>query len=123
MFVLSPIERKKVKVRSKIKNLKSLRLTVYKSNRHIYAQVFTHDGSVVLASASSMDNEFKSKYLNYIKENKINKTEISKLVGSLLVDRIKKLSINNLAFDRSGLKFHGNIKALAEVINNNNIKC
>ncbi len=121
MYNITAIERKKKKIRSTIKKLKALRLTVFKSNKNIYAQIFTYDGSKVITSASSLDRDFKSLYLK--DSTSLKKTEISVLVGELLSVRLKELNISNVAFDRSGYKFHGRIKALALSLKKNGIFC
>ncbi len=121
MYNTLAIDRKKKKIRSKIRELGVLRLTVFKSNKNIYAQVFTHDGSKVVISASSLDKEFRILYLK--EKTKLNKCEIASFVGELLSIRMKKLDIFNVAFDRSGYKFHGRVKFLALSLNKNGIKC
>lgn len=121
MYNTLAIDRKKKKIRKRICDLGVLRLTVFKSNKNIYAQVFTHDGSKVITSASSLDKEFKKVYLE--KESNLTKCKIAFFVGKLLSERMKKLSILNVAFDRSGYKFHGRIKSLAVSLNENGIKC
>mgnify|MGYP006052611569 FL=1 len=82
------------------------RLTVFRSNSHIYAQVSTFDGSEVIASASTTESSVKS-------ENNGNIEAASK-VGKLIAERAKEKGIEKVAFDRSGYKYHGRVKALAE---------
>lgn len=117
-------EKRIKKIRSKIKALGSsfgkevYRLTVNKTPRHIYAQVFTHDGSKVLASASSLEQEVKTS-----KPKEGGKIAVANLVGKRIATKIKDLGLSNLAFDRSGFKYHGRIKALAEAIREEGINC
>ncbi|MDP2763073.1 MAG: 50S ribosomal protein L18 [Enterobacteriaceae bacterium] len=118
-YSLSSLERKKLKIRKKIKELNALRLTVYKTNKHIYAQVFTFDGSRVITSVSTLDKVFKDRVGNLI----ITKTEKARIIGTLLAEKAKMNNISQLAFDRSGFKFHGRIKALAESVLENGVKC
>jgi len=119
MKISTQKERRIKKIREKIKELRCIRLTVHKTPRHIYAQVFSYDGSKVLASASSLES-FIKKELN---SNVSNKVIIAKLVGSKLAKRVEGMGIKQLAFDRSGFKFHGRIKALADSVRENGIKC
>ncbi|HIH2763165.1 MAG TPA: 50S ribosomal protein L18 [Candidatus Azoamicus sp.] len=113
-------DRRKKKIRAKIKKQNKYRLTVYKSNKHIYAQIYKNDGSEVLESMSSINNIFKKK-IDTDKLNNLTKIEQSKLVGNLLAEKIKQKNINRIVFDRSGFKFHGRIKAVADAIKENGI--
>lgn len=96
------------KARARIKQLGVNRLCVYKTPRHVYAQVIAPNGSEVLASASSLDKEIKGqiKYSGNV--------EAATTVGKILAERAKKAGISKVAFDRSGFKYHGRIKALAD---------
>lgn len=94
------------KTRSKIELAENNRLTVFRSNTHIYAQISTFDGSKVIASASTTESSLKS-------ENNGNIEAASK-VGKLIAERALEKGVNKVAFDRSGYKFHGRVKALAE---------
>ncbi len=116
--MLSKRSRSKTKVRKKIKELGVHRLTVYKSLNHIYVQLFNSCGSKVILSSSSLDFDIKKQK----KDNNLNKTEVSLLVGQLISKKIKNSNIKKLAFDRSGFKFHGRIKAIADALRKNGIK-
>ena len=94
------------KVRKHISELGVPRLTVYKSPRHIYAQVFSHTGDIVHASASTLDKELKGK----ARGNVSGAVE----VGRLIAEKAKKAGIEKVAFDRSGYRYHGRVKALAD---------
>lgn len=100
--------RRATKARAKIKQLGVNRLCVYKTPRHVYAQVIAPNGSQVLASASSLDKEVKGqiKYSGNV--------DAAITVGKILAERAKKAGISKVAFDRSGFKYHGRIKALAD---------
>lgn len=100
--------RRAKKARARIKQQGANRLTVHKTSRHVYAQIIAPSGSEVLASASSLDKELKSqiKYSGNV--------EAAATVGKALAERAKKAGIENIAFDRSGFKYHGRIKALAD---------
>ncbi len=96
------------KARARIKQLGVNRLCVNKTPRHVYAQVIAPNGSQVLASASSLDKEIKGqiKYSGNV--------EAATVVGKILAERAKKAGVSKVAFDRSGFKYHGRIKALAD---------
>jgi len=115
----------KLKIRKRIKEQSSFfRLTVYKSNKHIYTQVFTSDIKRVVLSVSSLDKEFKIRREKACVVSKcFSKVDASRLVGFLLAERIKKKRITQVVFDRSGFKFHGRIKAVADSLIESGIKC
>lgn len=100
--------RRAKKARARIKQQGANRLTVHKTSRHVYAQIIAPSGSEVLASASSLDKELKSqiKYSGNV--------EAAAAVGKALAERAKKAGVESVAFDRSGFKYHGRIKALAD---------
>ena len=94
--------------RAKISELAVVRLTVHRSNSHIYAQVIDASGAKVLASASSVEKELRGG----LKSG--GNVKAAAEVGKRIAERAKKLGIEAVAFDRSGYKFHGRVKALAE---------
>ena len=94
------------KSRSKIELSENNRLTVFRSNTHIYAQILNFDGSQVIASASTTEVSLKSGNNGNI--------EAATKVGKLIAERAIEKGVNKVAFDRSGYKFHGRVKALAE---------
>ena len=81
------------------------RLSVFRSNREIYAQVIDDRSGITLAAASSRDKDVESKG---------NKSEIAALVGKSIAGKLKKAGIEKVAFDRGGNLYHGRVKALAE---------
>jgi large subunit ribosomal protein L18 len=85
-----------------------MRLTVHRSVKHIYAQVFTPDGGLVLACASSAEKELKNQDFGP------GNIKLSEAIGKLVAERAKAKGIVQVAFDRSGYKYHGCIKALAD---------
>lgn len=99
---------RKRRCRAKIRNQNICRLTVYRSSKNIYAQIFSSDNSFVLAAASSIDKDTKQDMFD---KNKIVK---SQLIGKIIAERAKIKGISKVAFDKSGLKYHGCIKAVAE---------
>lgn len=94
--------------RSHIRKLGVARLTVLRTGQHLYAQVFTADGSKVLASASTVQADVKEG----LKNGK--NAEAAVKVGKLIAERAKAAGIEKVAFDRSGYRYHGRIKALAD---------
>ena len=84
------------------------RLCIHKTPRHMYAQIITPTGSEVVTSASTLDKEVK-KVIKYS-----GNTDAAAIVGKIIAERAKKAGITKVAFDRSGFKFHGRIKALAD---------
>ena len=94
--------------RAKIAELAAARLTVHRSNCHIYAQVVDPSGTKVLAAASTVEPEVRkgAKHGSNVKA--------AADVGRRIAERAKKLGIEAVAFDRAGYKFHGRVKALAE---------
>ena len=100
--------RRAAQTRHKIHQLKTERLAVHRTNSHIYAQLYSADGSRVLTSASTAEKEVRAQVANG--GNKAAASE----VGKRIAERAKQLGIERVAFDRSGYKYHGRIKALAE---------
>ena len=96
------------KTRAKIAELKSVRLSVHRTNSHIYAQVFTPCGSKVLVSASSLEPEVRKDLANG------GNVGAATVIGKLIAERAKKAGIEQVAFDRGGFQYHGRVKALAE---------
>jgi len=84
------------------------RLAIYRSGKHIYAQVIDDLTAVTLASASSIDTEFKAKMAHG------GNLEAAKLVGTLVSKRAQAKGIDKVVFDRGGHLYHGRIAALAE---------
>ena len=96
------------KTRAKIAELKVLRLSVHRTNSHIYAQVFSSCGSQVLAAASSLEPEVRKELANG------GNTAAAAVIGKLIAERAKSAGIEQVAFDRGGFQYHGRVKALAD---------
>ena len=94
------------RARAKIRELGATRLSIHRTPRHIYAQVIAGDGSKVLASASTLDKDLRS--------GKTGNADAAKAVGLLIAERAKAAGITQVAFDRSGFRYHGRVKALAD---------
>jgi len=97
-----------LKLRSKIKKVGATRLSIHKTSQHIYAQVISEDGSTTLASASTTQSEIKStiKYTGNI--------QAAAIVGKYIAEKALAAGVTKVAFDRSGFKYHGRVKALAD---------
>ena len=108
--------RRASKTRAKISDLKMMRLCVFRTNNHIYAQIIDANGANVLASASTVDKEIRSQ----IKSG--GNVESASVVGKYIAERAKLVGVEEVAFDRSGFQYHGRIKALAESARNNGLK-
>lgn len=100
--------RRTKKTRGKIRRLRIIKLCVHRTPKHIYAQIVSPEG-LVLASASSVEKTFKQAY------PKTGNVAAAKEVGKLIAERAKAKNIIKVAFDRSGFKYHGRIKALADM--------
>lgn len=94
------------RARCKIRELGANRLCVNRTPRHIYAQVISPDGGRVLASASTLDKALRA--------GQTGNVDAAKTVGSLIAERAKEAGVTQVAFDRSGFKYHGRVKALAD---------
>ncbi|MBL8361999.1 MAG: 50S ribosomal protein L18 [Rubrivivax sp.] len=87
------------------------RLTVFRSNLHIYASVISDDGSKVLASASTAEKEVRAELGG---SGKGGNAAAATLIGKRIAERARAAGIEKVAFDRSGFAYHGRVKALAE---------
>lgn len=101
--------RRATRARAKIRELGSYRLCVYRSPRHMYAQIIAPGGDQVVASASTLDKSVKEALAGY-SGNRSAAAE----VGKAIADRARSAGIERVSFDRSGFKYHGRIKALAD---------
>jgi large subunit ribosomal protein L18 len=100
--------RRATSTRAKIKELGVNRLTIHRTPRHIYAQVIAPSADTVLASASSLDTEIRTALKNG------GNVDAAKTIGKFIAQRAVKAGVKAVAFDRSGFKYHGRIKALAD---------
>ena len=105
------------RVRKKVKGDKERpRLCVFRSQKHIYAQVIDDEKAHTLVSSSTLDKEFREKRV------KSTTKEAAFLVGKILAERLKKINISKVSFDRGGYKYHGRVKALAEGVREGGIE-
>ncbi len=108
--------RRATKSRIKMKELGATRLVVNRTPRHIYAQIISADGGKILATASSVEKDIKA-------EGKpTGNVDTAKAVGALVAQRATKAGVSNVAFDRSGFKYHGRVKALADSARENGLQ-
>ncbi|KJS06795.1 MAG: 50S ribosomal protein L18 [Gammaproteobacteria bacterium BRH_c0] len=94
------------RTRIQMRELGATRLTVHRTPRHIYAQVISAAGDTVLASASTLDKSLRSGSTGNI--------DAARSVGQLLAERAREAGVLKVSFDRSGFKYHGRVKALAD---------
>ena len=94
--------------RSKIRELEANRLSIHRTPRHIYVQVIGPDNNQVLASASTLEAEVRKGIKNG------GNVEAAAIVGARIAEKAKAAGIDTVAFDRSGFRYHGRVKALAD---------
>ena len=94
--------------RAKIAELKAVRLAVHRTNSHIYAQITSGAGDKVLATASSVEKEVRASLKNG------GNRKAAETVGARIAQKARQAGIETVAFDRSGYRYHGRVKALAE---------
>ncbi|KAA3629678.1 MAG: 50S ribosomal protein L18 [Proteobacteria bacterium] len=104
------------RARFKIRELGGYRLSVHRTPRHIYAQVIAPNGSEVIASASTVQKDLSSgvKYTG--------NSDAAAAVGKAIAERAKAKGITQVSFDRSGFKYHGRVKALADAARENGLE-
>ena len=112
---VNPRLRRARKTRAKIAELKVTRLTVHRTNTHIYAQIIAETGDKVLASASTLEAEVRKSVKNG------GNVDAAAVIGKRIAEKAKAAGITTVAFDRSGYKYHGRIKALAEAARENGL--
>ncbi len=100
--------RRAAKVRAQVRRLQRVRLTVHRSGRHIYAQVIAPEGGTVLAAASTLQKDVRGDL------SSTSNKEAAAAVGKAVAERAAKAGVEVVSFDRSGFKYHGRIKELAD---------
>lgn len=103
------------KTRAKIAELKVTRLSVHRTNTHIYAQIIAETGDKILASASTLEAEVRKSVKNG------GNVDAAAVIGKRIAEKAKAAGITTVAFDRSGYKYHGRIKALADAARENGL--
>ena len=115
---ISSIERKKFRVRNKLKKVSNsdrFRLSIFRSAKNISAQIIDDKKNITLLSVSSVEKDIKSL-------NNLSKTELSKLVAEKLAKKAQEKNISKIYFDRGIYKYHGRVKAFAETLRKNGMK-
>jgi large subunit ribosomal protein L18 len=115
---LNAIQRKKYRITNKVKKASSpdrLRLSISRSSKNISAQIIDDVKNITLLSSSSTEKDIKAM-------NKVNKTEISKIVAEKLAKKAVEKKITKIYFDRGIYKYHGRVKAFAETLRKNGME-
>ncbi|MDH3320833.1 MAG: 50S ribosomal protein L18 [Betaproteobacteria bacterium] len=94
--------------RLKIREIGAVRLTVHRTNSHIYAQITSSAGEKVLASASTLEKEVREQIKNG------GNRKAAEAVGARIAQKARQAGVDSVAFDRAGYRYHGRVKALAE---------
>ena len=115
MYNTKPRLRRAKKTRAKIAELQVTRLSVHRTNTNIYAQIISAGENKVLASASSLEADIKKTLKNG------GNIEAAAQIGKRIAEKAKKIGITNVAFDRSGYRYHGRVKALADAARENGL--
>ena len=102
--------------RLKIREIGAVRLTVHRTNSHIYAQLSTSGGDKVLATASTAEKEVRTQLKNGGNKG------AAEAVGQRIAEKAKAAGIEKVAFDRAGYRYHGRVKALAEAARSGGLK-
>jgi large subunit ribosomal protein L18 len=108
--------RRAKKTRSHIRRLGVPRLTIHRSGRHIYAQVIDAEGANVVAAASTLQKDVREGLEG------TNNREAAKVVGRVIAERAVAAGVKDVAFDRSGFKYHGRVKVLADAAREGGLK-
>ena len=114
---LSTVERKKFRIRNKIKKVSGsdrFRLSVFRSSKNISAQIFDDERNITLLSVSSIEKD--------IKAMKSNKTDLSKIVAEKMAKKAQEKKIKKIYFDRGKYKYHGRVKLFAETLRKNGLE-
>jgi large subunit ribosomal protein L18 len=104
--------RRAIPTRRKIAELRVNRLTVFRSNQHIYATIISPEGNKILVSASTVEPEIRQQLAG--QTGRGGNASAATLVGKRVAEKAKAAGIELVAFDRSGFRYHGRVKALAE---------
>jgi large subunit ribosomal protein L18 len=109
--------RRAVRARAKIRDLGAYRLCVFRTPRHMYAQVIAPSGDKVVASASTVEKQLRDSIGGHA-----GNASAAAVVGRLIAERAKSAGIERVAFDRSGFRYHGRVKALADAARENGLQ-
>ena len=115
---LTSTQRKKFRIRSKLKKVSNpdrLRLSISRSSKNISAQIIDDTKNITILSASSIEKDIKAL-------NKVNKTELSKIVAERLAKKAVEKNITKIFFDRGIYKYHGRVKVFADTLRENGME-
>jgi large subunit ribosomal protein L18 len=101
--------RRALRARAKIRELGAYRLCVHRTPRHMYAQVIAPDGAKVIASASTVEKAFRESAAGHF-----GNAPAAAAIGKIIAERARAAGVERVAFDRSGFRYHGRVKALAD---------
>jgi len=102
-------QRRAARARAKIRELGAYRLCIHRTPRHIYAQVISPDGGKVVVSASTVEKQLRESITGHAGNR-----SAAAAIGKVIAERAKSAGIDKVAFDRSGFRYHGRVKALAD---------
>lgn len=108
--------RRAQRIRRLVAGLRTERLCVHRTPRHIYAQIIDKTGERVLASASTLEPDVRKEIKNG------GNVAAAQLIGKRIAEKAKGAGVTRVAFDRSGFKYHGRVKALAEAARENGLQ-
>ena len=107
--------RRSRQTRTRIATQRAIRLTVFRTNLHIYASVISEDGSRVLASASTLEADVRKELaVDGKSAGKGANVSAAAIIGKRIAEKAKAAGVSKVAFDRAGFAYHGRVKALAE---------
>tara|TARA_B110000881_G_C18440457_1_gene445684 strand:+ start:38 stop:394 length:357 start_codon:yes stop_codon:yes gene_type:complete len=115
---LKSIDRKKFRIRNKVKRVSKIdrfRLSISRSSKNISAQIIDDTKNITLLSASSVEKDVKAM-------NKVNKTELSRIVAEKLAKKAQEKKITKIYFDRGVYKYHGRVKVFADTLRKNGME-
>ena len=101
--------RRAMRARAKIRELGAYRLCIHRTPRHMYAQIIAPSGDKVVASASTVEKQLRTSI-----DGHAGNSAAAAVVGKAIAERAKSAGVDRVAFDRSGFRYHGRVKALAE---------
>lgn len=101
--------RRAARARAKIRELRVCRLTVHRTPRHMYAQIIAEDNEAVITTASTLEKSIAAEI-----DKGTGNIAAAAVVGKYIAERAKEKGVEQVAFDRSGFRYHGRVKALAD---------
>ena len=110
-------KRRSVRSRAKIREIGVYRLCVHRTPRHTYAQVISPDGGQVVAAASTVEKALRGSL-----EGHAGNVAAAVAIGKAIAERAREKGVEQVAFDRSGFRYHGRVKALADAARENGLK-